>query len=108
MANSEKDLQPSSPDRVPRAFQELGRTEGRNVHFEVRWSCGDINRVRTFAAELVKLEPDVIFRTDLRSRGVETSDPIDPDRFVVVNDPVAQGLIASVVHPGGNIRVSAS
>jgi hypothetical protein len=33
---------------------------GRNVRFEVRWSGGDIDRVRTFANELVKLAPDVI------------------------------------------------
>src|SRR5277367_1464655 len=42
------------------ALQDLGWTEGRNVRFEVRWSGGDINRMHAYAAEFVKLAPDVI------------------------------------------------
>lgn len=86
------------------AFQELGWTEGRNVRFEMRWSRGDINRVRTFAAELVKLAPDVIlsYGTSAIAALKPTTQSI-PIVFVVVNDPVAQGFIPSVAHPGGTI-----
>jgi ABC-type uncharacterized transport system substrate-binding protein len=86
------------------ALQELGWTEGRNVRFEVRWSSGDINRVRTFANELVKLAPDVILANGTPNIATlkQTTRSI-PLVFVIVNDPVAQGFVSSVAHPGGNI-----
>ena len=47
------------------AFREglgkLGWTEGREVQIEYRWTGGDPDRARAYAAELVKLKPDVIF-----------------------------------------------
>jgi ABC-type uncharacterized transport system substrate-binding protein len=86
------------------AFQELGWTEGHNVRFEVRWSRGDINRVRTFAAELVKLAPDVILSYGTSAiAALKPATHSIPIVFVVVNDPVAQGFVPSVGHPGGNI-----
>ena len=39
---------------------ELGWIEGRNIHIEFRWPGGDIDRVQTFAKELVGLRPDVL------------------------------------------------
>jgi putative ABC transport system substrate-binding protein len=39
---------------------ELGWVEGRNLRMEVRWGRGNIDRIRTFAKELVALQPDVI------------------------------------------------
>src|SRR6516165_5418764 len=41
-------------------LQELGWTEGHNLHIEHRWSAADINRIRVQAAELVALAPEVI------------------------------------------------
>ncbi len=86
------------------ALAELGWTEGRNLKIEWRWTGGDIARVREYAAELVRLAPDVIVANGTPSvaalKQTTTSIPIV---FVVVNDPVAQGFIASMAHPGGNI-----
>src|SRR3974390_2701677 len=42
------------------ALQELGWTDGRNVRIDTRWSAGDAERFRRYAAELVALTPDVI------------------------------------------------
>jgi hypothetical protein len=39
---------------------ESGWTDGRNLRMEVRWGGGDVNRTRTFAKELVALQPEVI------------------------------------------------
>src|SRR5262249_10496999 len=39
---------------------ESGWTDGRNLRIDVRWGGGDVNRTRTFAKELVALQPDVI------------------------------------------------
>jgi ABC-type uncharacterized transport system substrate-binding protein len=54
---------PQSQRRVTafvQGLQELGWTDGRNVHIETRWTAGDADRMRRYAAELVALAPDVI------------------------------------------------
>jgi putative ABC transport system substrate-binding protein len=48
---------------LQQGLQELGWIEGRNVRIDYRWTGGDPTRVRTYAAELVKLSPDVIVAT---------------------------------------------
>jgi putative ABC transport system substrate-binding protein len=105
MSNSEDD--PLAQARVTafrQALAELGWAEGRNLNIEWRWTGGDITRVREYATELVRLAPDVIVANGTPSiaalKQATTSIPIV---FVVVNDPVAQGIIASMAHPGGNI-----
>jgi putative ABC transport system substrate-binding protein len=86
------------------ALEELGWIEGRNVRFEVRWSGGEASRLHAYAAELVKLTPDVILAQGTpviaTLKQVTRSVPIV---FVIVNDPVAQGYVPSMAHPGGNI-----
>jgi putative tryptophan/tyrosine transport system substrate-binding protein len=86
------------------ALQELGWTEGRNVQFEVRWSGGNVDRARAFASELVTSAPDVVLAGGTTAIAIlkQTTSSI-PLVFVVVNDPVAQGFVSSVAHPGGNI-----
>jgi len=105
MSNSEDD--PLAQARVAALRQglaELGWTEGKNLKIEWRWTGGDIVRVREYAAELVRLAPDVILANGTPSavalKQATTSIPIV---FAVVNDPVAQGLIASMGLTGGNI-----
>ncbi len=91
-------------DTFRHALQELGWTEGQNVHFEARWPGGDIERTRSFAGELVKLAPDVILAGGTSSIAVlKQATHSIPTVFVIVNDPVAQGFVSSVAHPGGNI-----
>jgi putative tryptophan/tyrosine transport system substrate-binding protein len=105
MASSEND--PMGQARVAaflQALAALGWTEGSNLKIEWRWTGGDIERVRDYAADLVRLAPDVIIANGTPSvaalKGATTTIPIV---FTVVNDPVAQGFIASMAHPGGNI-----
>lgn len=102
MSNSEDD--PLAQARVTafrQALAELGWVEGRNLNIEWRWTGGDIARVREYATELVRLAPDVIVANGTPSvaalKQATTSIPIV---FVVVNDPVAQGIIVSMAHPG--------
>src|SRR6516165_1639370 len=42
-------------------LQKLGWTDGRNLRLDVRFGGGDVARTRAYAAELVRLAPDVIF-----------------------------------------------
>src|SRR6266540_2191392 len=44
-----------------RGLQDLGWMEGRNLHLDYRWPGGNAERLRTSAAELVGMRPDVIF-----------------------------------------------
>jgi len=102
-----RDTDPVSQARLTafrNALQELGWTEGRNARFEVRWSAGDIDRVRSYAAELVKLAPDVILCYGTSAiAALKPATHSIPIVFVIVNDPVAQGYVPSIEHPGGNI-----
>src|SRR5262245_8920183 len=41
-------------------LQELGWVHGRNAQIEYRWGAANLDRIRTYAAELVALKPDVI------------------------------------------------
>jgi putative tryptophan/tyrosine transport system substrate-binding protein len=86
------------------ALAELGWTEGRNLTITWRWTGGDITRVREYAAELVRLAPEVILANGTPNvAALQRATTSIPIVFAVVNDPVAQGFIASMAHPGGNI-----
>jgi putative ABC transport system substrate-binding protein len=85
-------------------LQELGWTDGRNIQIETRFGGGDADRIRAHAAELVALGPDVIVaHTTPVIRAVRQATSSIPIVMVGVNDPVAQGFVSSLAHPGGNI-----
>jgi putative ABC transport system substrate-binding protein len=81
-------------------LQQLGWTDGRNVRIEYRWTLGDADRIRKYAAELVALEPDVVF-----TFGGATTGPLQqvtrtvPLVFAGIIDPVDSGLVASLARP---------
>jgi putative tryptophan/tyrosine transport system substrate-binding protein len=87
------------------ALKDRGWSEGRNVSIDVRWAAGDRVRAREYAAELVALAPDVILAgSGLVVRPLQEATrtvPI-PIVFTAANDPVRDGLIASLARPGGN------
>jgi len=86
------------------ALADLGWNEGRNLRIEDRWSGAAIDRIQAYTAELVGLAPDVLVgnSTPVLSALRQQTRSI-PIVFVIVNDPVAQGFIANLAHPGGNI-----
>jgi putative tryptophan/tyrosine transport system substrate-binding protein len=83
---------------------ELGWTEGRNIHIDYRWAGGDAARARAYAAELVRLTPDVIVaNSTLCLKAVREETKTIPTVFLLVGDPVGQGFVSSLARPGGNI-----
>jgi putative ABC transport system substrate-binding protein len=102
-----KEDDPTVQSRVAMLRQELaglGWSEGRNLRIEWRWTGGNIARVRDYAADLVRLAPDIILSQGTPNlAALKQATTTIPVIFVVVNDPVAQGFIASMAHPGGNI-----
>src|SRR5262249_26200180 len=85
-------------------LQELGWTDGRNIKIETRFGGADTDRIRADAAELVAFAPDVIVgQTTPVIRALRQATSSIPIIMAAVNDPVDQGFVSSLAHPGGNI-----
>jgi ABC-type uncharacterized transport system substrate-binding protein len=85
------------------ALQEVGWTIGRNLRIETRWAAGDADRLRTYAADLVALAPDVILGTgNAGAAPLLHATRTVPIIFVIVPDPVGAGFVDSLARPGGN------
>jgi len=89
---------------LKQGLQELGWTDGRNIQIETRFGGADAARIRAAAAELVALAPDVIVgQTTPVIRALRQATSSIPIIMAAVNDPVDQGFVSSLAHPGGNI-----
>ena len=85
-------------------LQQLGWTVGHNVEIEYRWSGGNIDDTRKYAAELVTLAPDVIFVPGSAAVApLRQATRAVPIVFALVADPVGSGFVDSLARPGGNI-----
>jgi putative ABC transport system substrate-binding protein len=85
-------------------LHELGWSEGRNLQIDYRWGGGDVGRIKVFAKELIDLSPDVIVgHTTPSVVALRQETHSIPIVFLTVTDPVGQGFVASLAHPGGNI-----
>ena len=87
-----------------RGLRELGYLEGQDVALEVRNAEGSEERYGELAADLVRLDVDVIVTGGselIRAAGQATT--TIPIVFAATGDPVAEGLVASLARPGGNI-----
>jgi putative tryptophan/tyrosine transport system substrate-binding protein len=84
-------------------LQQLGWTDGRNMRIDARWSGGNADDARKYAAELVALAPEVILAS-----GGSVAGPVlqvtrtVPVVFTITPDPVGAGFVASLARPGGN------
>jgi putative ABC transport system substrate-binding protein len=87
-----------------RGLEDLGWSRGRNLEIEIRWWSSDAAKRVEFVRELVALKPDAML--------VNSSSYLDAARqevgaipvvFVAVTDPVVQGFVQSLAHPGGSI-----
>jgi putative ABC transport system substrate-binding protein len=104
-------LDTRSPDAVAdrlRAFRQglkdTGYVERENVGIEYRWAEGQYDRLPELAAELVRRPVTAIVATStssaLAAKAVTTTIPVV---FLVAEDPVRLGLVASLARPGGNL-----
>ena len=100
---------PRGPEAFLQGLRELGYIEGQNIVIEYRHAAGRAERLPDLAAELVRLNVDVIVAGASQSvRAAKQATKTIPIVFHGVGDPVAQGIVASLARPGGNITGLAS
>jgi len=93
----------SEPAPFYAALRELGWIEGENLIIERRGAAGKSEAVPALAAELVRIQPDLIWTegavAGIAAKNATTTIPI----VAITGDPVRLGLVSSMSHPGGNI-----
>jgi putative tryptophan/tyrosine transport system substrate-binding protein len=86
-----------------KAFNDLGYLEGKNIHLDHRFPAENPDHFRILARELVDERPDVIIAvTTLGLIEVKGATGTIPIVFVLGRDPVRDGFVESLGHPGGN------
>ncbi len=79
-------------------------TVGRNLQIDIRWGIYDTERARNATVELLRSAADVIVTNGTASlSAVQQATRTIPVVFTVVYEPVDQGFVQSLAHPGGNI-----
>jgi len=87
-----------------RGLQDLNWVEGRNIRFDVRWGAGDAARTKAYAVELVGIAPDLILATNTpTARSLKQATENIPIVFSGLADPIADGIVANLSSPQGNI-----
>ena len=85
-------------------LQGLGWVKGRNIRIEYRWAGGGENVLRDQAADLLAMMPDLILANSTPvMAALRKQNQTVPIVFTQVTDPVGQGLVTSLAHPGGNL-----
>ena len=99
---------PARPNPQVESFRqglrELGYVEGKNIIVEFRYAEGKFERLPGLAAELVRLKVDVIVTASTPAiRAAQHATNTIPIVMANVGDPIAQGFVARLARPGGNI-----
>jgi putative ABC transport system substrate-binding protein len=94
---------------LPKALREIGYVEGQNLMIEWRFADGDAGRLPELAADLVRSNIDIIVGAYMsESQAARQATTVVPIVGVNLIDPVANGLVASLARPGGNLTGTAS
>src|SRR6266851_5024834 len=85
-------------------LRDLGYIEGQNIAFERRYAEGNNEILPDLAADLVRLQPDVILaRGTAAARAAKVATQVIPIVFARAGDPIGLGLVPSLARPGGNL-----
>jgi putative tryptophan/tyrosine transport system substrate-binding protein len=85
-------------------LQKLGWVVGRNIQIDFQWGLGDANWIRSAASQLLRLVPDVILANGTpAAKTMQQASRTVPVIFIAGSDPVLDGLVPSLAHPGGNL-----
>jgi putative ABC transport system substrate-binding protein len=84
-------------------LRQLGWTDGRTIAIEYGWSEARPERFAEIAADLVRRTVDVIVANGDAIAPLKQATAVIPIVFVLSNDPLGVGLVASLARPGGNV-----
>jgi putative ABC transport system substrate-binding protein len=84
------------------ALQQLGWIAGGNIAFDVRWGGGDATLTARHAAELIRLQADVIVAAGATVVAAIQRASRTPVVFAQAIDPVGAGIVDSLARPGGS------
>jgi putative ABC transport system substrate-binding protein len=104
LGSSSPSLERHLVDAFRQKLRELGHLEGENIAIEYRWAEGRDDRLPGLAAELARLQPDVIVTTGTPGTlAAKTATSTIPIVFASSGNPVSGGLVAGYARPGGNV-----
>ncbi|MDE5440991.1 ABC transporter substrate-binding protein [Bradyrhizobium sp. CSA207] len=85
-------------------LRQRGWVEGVNIRFDLRSSFGGPDKLKAAVQELIDLKPDVIMTgSTIETAAVCAATKTIPIVFATANDPVGNGFVESLAHPGGNV-----
>lgn len=85
-------------------LRQRGWVEGVNFRLELRSTFGPPDRLKAAVQELLDLKPDVILTgSTIETAAVLAATRSIPIVFATANDPVGNGFVQSLAHPGGNV-----
>jgi putative ABC transport system substrate-binding protein len=85
-------------------LEQLGWANGRNARVETRWWIGTVDEMRPVVGELIAFSPDVVMAFSNPAVALlKSMASTIPVVFVGVGDPIGDGFVSSLAHPGGNI-----
>jgi len=86
------------------ALRERGLVPGQNVILEYRFAAGDLSRLPILAAELIALPVDLLLVSSVAIPfAIKVAGKIPIVMTFASDDPVEEGWVASLAHPGGNV-----
>jgi len=85
-------------------LEKLGWVSGQNVKIEFHWGFGDADWLRSAATRLLQSAPDVILANGTpAAKTMQQASRTVPVIFIAGSDPILDGLVPSLAHPGGNL-----
>jgi putative ABC transport system substrate-binding protein len=104
LGNSTAALEAHLVEAFRNGLRDLGYEERRNILIEYRWAEGKYERFPALVGELAALKVDLIVTAGTPATvAVKKATTSIPLVMVAVADPVGDGIVTSLAHPGGNV-----